>query len=312
MNWIRHCQSAQRPGLYFRVLAPSPRLRRFVRYYWVLIDRADAPQTDEYLAPDGFEEIIFSYAEGYRRRQIVADSTTEQTITGSYVVGCKSAGVSCARIGTLAMVGIKLWPQCLHSLLDHPLEGLLNTTLELSRLNHRELSRLEDRLFEARDERQIKVTLDETLERMALSRNANDLVDFSLRRIFESRGTVAVDEIAAQSGRHYRTIERSFKERVGLPPKSLARIVRFKHAFDALNRPGSSEKTGTTVLDFGYYDPSHFAKDFRQFTGTTPSRFMRQRTGLSTDVFRFCLGLDLHRLDRDAEEAFCLRSVNFT
>ena len=45
------------------------------------------------------------------------------------------------------------------------------------------------------------------------------------------------------------------------------------------------------ALECGYYDQSHFCREFKYFTGSTPTRFFRER--LSVDVARFCLQLDV-------------------
>jgi AraC-like DNA-binding protein len=59
-------------------------------------------------------------------------------------------------------------------------------------------------------------------------------------------------------------------------------------------------------MDFGYYDASHFNKDFRRFTGESPVAFFRNRDALSTEIFRFCADVDLHRLDGNAAHSWSL------
>lgn len=67
-------------------------------------------------------------------------------------------------------------------------------------------------------------------------------------------------------------MERAFNECVGISAKSLSRLLRF-HA--ALADP---------LLDAGYYDDSHLIHDFREFSGTTPSEFRRERNAMN-DAF---------------------------
>ncbi len=107
------------------------------------------------------------------------------------------------------------------------------------------------------------------------------------------------------AGGQYRTAERVFRERVGVSPKQLAKVIRFKHAYTALNQRPARTRSAVTPLDFGYYDASHFAKDFRAFTGSSPGRFLREDRGFSTDINRFCLDVELNHLDtREAEQEF--------
>lgn len=297
MGWIDRFDNSRAPELDFRVLTPAAPLRPFVRYYWILKSHGPLRFTNDYLAPDGFEELIFSFAGHYRRSEIHADSRRDELLHGSYAVGCKSVGVHCLRLADIAMVGVKFWPNALHSLLGVRLDDMRNRPVPLRELNLAKLREIETRLYEARDEAAIKRLLDEMLTPADLASHASPLVDYSVRRIFEARGDISIDSLLRDAGTHYRTAERAFQQRVGVSPKQLARVVRFKHAFTALSRRLPRARPPLCPTDFGYYDASHFTKDFRRFTGQSPAAFFRDHGALSTEIFRFCLDVDLCRLD---------------
>jgi AraC-like DNA-binding protein len=298
MSWISSRTPERESQLYFKVLQPAPQLRKWVRYYWVLKDDSRKPQIDEFLAPDGFEEIIFSYADGFRRNEVFGSSSREDVVAKSYVVGCKPYGVTCARTGQLSMIGVKLWPQVLHAFLRLPLHELSGRPLLLSDINSPVLNELESSLLDAENESQIKSTLDAALLQ-AIEHDFNDLLSFSIHEIFQSRGALTIDTLADRCGVHYRTLEKAFRDRIGLPPKTLAKILRFKHAFTSLAEctPGRH----FNVADCGYYDQSHFCREFKSFTGRPPTQFFRDR--VSVDVARFCLELDLGSLNHSASPA---------
>lgn len=306
MGWIDDMNGI-RGSLYFRVMPPGPALKPFVRYYWVLKCPADAPRVDEFLAPDGFEELIFSYGGSYRRDETLGGRTRSAVIDGSYLVGCKSAGVTCARLGSpLNMIGIKFWPQSLYALLRTPLSEYGSTSVPLRELPAGPLRDLESRLHDCAGEDDIRDTLDACLSNLPLMRSRSDLVDYSLRRIFARRGDIQIDELTNDTSAHYRTVEKRFAEHVGIAPKTLAKTIRFKHAMHLLQGARAMRTPLTRLADLGYYDQSHFAKDFHYFTGSTPGKFLKSRSGLSIDVFRFCLDLDLNDLDAHSGPGFIL------
>jgi AraC-like DNA-binding protein len=37
-------------------------------------------------------------------------------------------------------------------------------------------------------------------------------------------------------------------------------------------------------LEAGYYDQSHFIKDFKEFSGTSPKKFLNQSSGMKSFV----------------------------
>lgn len=67
-----------------------------------------------------------------------------------------------------------------------------------------------------------------------------------------------------------------FRDQVGVPPKTLARIFRFERACARIRRAGN-EGWGEIALACGYYDQAHFNRDFREFAATTPTEYMAAR-----------------------------------
>lgn len=67
-----------------------------------------------------------------------------------------------------------------------------------------------------------------------------------------------------------------FRRSVGLPPKALARIVRFNRLLHAIE-PRGRVRWERLAQDCGYYDQAHFNRDFRAFAGLTPSRYLAER-----------------------------------
>lgn len=95
-------------------------------------------------------------------------------------------------------------------------------------------------------------------------------------RLETSHGTVpvgALTESAGVSGTHLAT---QFKSHVGVTPKRVARIYRFARlllSVDAL-RPVDWPDLAHTA---GYFDQAHFSREFKDFTGHTPTEYLALR-----------------------------------
>jgi AraC-like DNA-binding protein len=87
-----------------------------------------------------------------------------------------------------------------------------------------------------------------------------------------SEGRIPVAELALQLCQSPRTLERLFREQVGLTPKRFTRHVRFQKALRLLgNRGGAS--LGRIAQACGYADQTHFINDFKDLSGRLPSAF---------------------------------------
>lgn len=69
-----------------------------------------------------------------------------------------------------------------------------------------------------------------------------------------------------------RQIERLFASLIGFSPRTFVRVARFERAQqEILSNPSSS--LSDVALNAGYFDQSHFNRDFKQFTSTKPSSY---------------------------------------
>lgn len=85
------------------------------------------------------------------------------------------------------------------------------------------------------------------------------------------RAPGCIGRLAAQTFLTQRSIDRYYKEFVGLSPKAASRMERFGQAFSALH----PSPDNFDFHDFGYYDSAHFSKEFRAFTGLCMREYLR-------------------------------------
>lgn len=83
----------------------------------------------------------------------------------------------------------------------------------------------------------------------------------------------SIKSLAHQLKISERYLETQFKKYVGLSPKTYSLIIRFKRMEQQLQSKSSAswEQFGFT---HDYYDQNHFIKDFKRFTGHTPSDYL--------------------------------------
>jgi AraC-like DNA-binding protein len=103
-----------------------------------------------------------------------------------------------------------------------------------------------------------------------------DLVQHTGGWLETSHGAVpagALTDAAGVSGNHLAT---QFKSHVGVTSTRVARIYRFARlilSVDALRPVDWSELAQTA----GYFDQAHFSREFKDFTGHTPTEYLALR-----------------------------------
>ncbi len=96
--------------------------------------------------------------------------------------------------------------------------------------------------------------------------------------IVAANGEISVARLCDIAGAGYKRLERSFLREVGVTPKLYARMIRFQRSASGL---ASAARKGQSLPD-GYYDQSHFIREFKRFAGESPERFFRRRQQISS------------------------------
>lgn len=112
------------------------------------------------------------------------------------------------------------------------------------------------------------------IARLSPHRVAHPAVRWAVAQIEASAGQATVATLARETGYTRKHLTHLFLREVGLSPKALARVHRFRAALGLL---GDVEQVpwAEIAAQCGYYDQSHLTRDFRTFCGYTPAELVR-------------------------------------
>jgi AraC-like DNA-binding protein len=111
------------------------------------------------------------------------------------------------------------------------------------------------------------------------------LVAHAMERLSGAAQSVA--RLASELGLSERQLERRFLQVVGITPKRFATLRRFERT---LALAGSTPSLTQLALEAGYYDQSHFIREFRGYAGIAPGAFLSGRIGMSDSSNRALAG----------------------
>jgi len=98
------------------------------------------------------------------------------------------------------------------------------------------------------------------------------LISNAVRLIRQHNGIIRIDKLASSLYLSKDPFEKRFRGLVGSTPKQYASIIRLRGLIQ--NFPSFSSLTEASY-EAGYFDQSHFIKDFRLFTGRSPKEFFQ-------------------------------------
>ena len=105
------------------------------------------------------------------------------------------------------------------------------------------------------------------------------MISYAVKSIDRTNGLVSIENLAERVGWSTRQLQRRFKSAVGISPKLFSRMRRFQRVFCAMENVATG--WANAAVDSGYYDQAHLIRDFRDFTGQTPTALLDQEIDLS-------------------------------
>jgi AraC-like DNA-binding protein len=176
--------------------------------------------------------------------------------------------------GNTGMVLITFKPNGLTAFFDCPASEITNENVSLDLVTGTEAGKLADKLTNAQNNLQRISIVDHFLmSRMKLNKDF-ERIDLAVRLIENSNGQIKTHQLSQEVCLGIKQFERLFSWHVGVNPKKFANIIRFQHVLKMKN-----QQTNLNLLELafenGYYDQSHFSRDFKEFTGQSPRSFFK-------------------------------------
>jgi AraC-like DNA-binding protein len=134
------------------------------------------------------------------------------------------------------------------------------------------LSKLEQSISATNDLPYAQIQLESFLLSQITAQKSNHRLIAALKRLFETPEKYDVVSAVQDTGLSLRQFERQCTKLTGLSPKRLHKISRFNQVRMRLLAHPDSDLLDC-MADAGYYDYSHFSKDFNQCLGPTPHQF---------------------------------------
>ncbi len=182
------------------------------------------------------------------------------------------------------LVGVHFKPWGISPFIDIPATELRNRWVPVDAVWHRSLDRIRNQVGEIASATETLKVLEEEL-RSRLSEAPSSglvLVQHTGGRLETSHGAVPVGALTDAVGVSGNHLAAQFKAHVGVTPKRVARIYRFARLILSVDALGPVDWSDLAQMA-GYFDQAHFNREFKDFTGHTPTEYLALRHRFSAE-----------------------------
>ncbi len=262
-------------GRWLEAFCPPPaHLAHLVEGLWAADGEVNYAR--ERILPRGVVDLLINLGPPYKLLER-DDPTRGIDFVDAWVSGVQQRYLVVESGGEAQMMGIRLRPIGAFVFFGMPMHEISDRVVNLDLVLGREVLDLRQRLLETADLIERFRVLEQLVERrLERGPEVHRGVAWALDEIARHDGAVRLGELARELAVSHRYLIEKFRTHVGVPPKVLARILRFNRAVSWLKQR-DTVNLADLALACGYYDQAHFNRDFRSFAGVSPGQFLRHR-----------------------------------
>jgi AraC-like DNA-binding protein len=173
-------------------------------------------------------------------------------------------------------LAVCFYPGMAYNFFNVPMHVLTDATVSLSDLWQDAAAEIEDRLASAGDDHsRIDILQRYLLKKMTDEKPDTQMV-LCMKQMQELDDSMSVSRMTNDIGISQRHLSRKFQQYLGLSPKAYLRVSRFIRSIQSFKKYPSRSLT-EIAYDSGYYDQSHFIRDYRTYTGYAPGELIHAK-----------------------------------
>ncbi|MFC0772536.1 helix-turn-helix domain-containing protein [Terrimonas alba] len=255
----------------YKEFTPGDALKQYVKCYYIFESDSSAAFEDKAFAT-GCMEIMFNLGTG---RWQTASGDDFKTTPNIELWGQIIQPLIFRSIGKNTMLGIRFYSHTASIFLNTDVSLLNNQVTDLMDVAGKQVHTLHSKLLDTTSlNERIKLVEEFLLNRLSLPEKKLDkivLVNNVMKELKHDDFFNNIGKVASRYGVSSRYLQKIFLQYTGLTPKLYSKINRFQHSLQLLAH-GNLSLT-SIAYECDYFDQSHFIREFKSFTGLTPSAF---------------------------------------
>ncbi|HEY6977329.1 MAG TPA: helix-turn-helix domain-containing protein [Chitinophagaceae bacterium] len=270
----------------FHHIEPHFLLKNYIEKMWLFESGGKMPVDDmKLVVPNGNIKLTVSYQNGVVAAmdgKTFASKEHDITLTGLVDV---PVILDVDKDVATETIGIEFNPRGAYRFFHFTLNDIQNQIYSLSDVLGNGGKRLIEQINNTTPVQQKIVLLQQFLLNQLSLQDEDLIFEYCVQRIIFSKGKITVKELEKKTGYSSRWLNMKFNDKLGVSPKNLCSIIRFRQYYQSLINGNEKSFSRNDFYEF-YYDQSHFIKDFKRFTGLPPAKFEKQANDFGRNYYR--------------------------
>jgi len=183
--------------------------------------------------------------------------------------------------GRIGFISVRFRAGMLRHFCKIPLVEIIDTFQDIKNIWGKYGTEISDKVLAAKNtNNRIDIIESELMKLLQIYKKDENAINYAVHRIYYGHKGIIINEIAEELNMSRRHFQRIFSGAIGSSPKSFHRNARFQQTLKSLILNHKSNYL-PEALENGFFDQSHFIKDFKYFTNTTPSIFLEKNKLMS-------------------------------
>ncbi|MFK8037372.1 MAG: DUF6597 domain-containing transcriptional factor [Crocinitomicaceae bacterium] len=267
----------------YQTFQPNSDLELLISCYWTLEIPAESGAQKQRIIPDGTIEMAF----------ILGDDIKRYTFEDKFIIQPRAMVLGhtikpfyIEPTGFVNTFAIRFYPYGFSNFVNMPIKDLANkeTPIKLF-FGEKTASDLERKIIEASNtSERIEIIENFLLDKLNEKTTIDNIVKTTIDALLATNGNASISTILKEDLSKRRQLERNFRKQIGVSPKQLGKVIRLQTALKMLLNKKSENLTDIAYKS-EYFDQAHFIKDFKEFTGINPKRFLGNENMTLSSLF---------------------------
>ncbi len=243
----------------YQEVLPNQYLSKYIECFWY---SKSLPGNNVRVVPDGCMDIILNYNQSRFLKAELVGTMTEHIFSSDNEYTYQ--------------ISIRFKPGGIYPLIKDSLHQFNNKIVDLELISKDITCTLNEIIEKQYSIERSIVQIQKYLTTLYInSKSFDKRIYNATEQILNNKGENSIDKLSKDNCLSLRQFERKFKSNIGIGPKLLCRIVKFRNIYKLFNNKSFNESFMNTAFDNNYFDHAHLTKDFKAFAGITPSEYIK-------------------------------------